>query len=35
MAYLFTNDQTKPDGYENNKVDVKEIEKLTKLKFKP
>lgn len=35
MAYLFTNDQTKPDGYENNKVDVKEIEKLTKFKFKP
>ena len=35
MAYLFVNDQTKPDGYENNKVDVKEIEKLTKLKFKP
>jgi endonuclease G len=35
MGYLFTNDQTKPDGYENNKVDVKEIEKLTKFKFKP
>jgi endonuclease G len=35
MAYLFTNDQSKPDGYANNKVDVSEIEKLTKFKFKP
>ena len=34
MAFLFINNQTKPDGYENNKVEVKEIEKLTKLKFK-
>ena len=35
MAYLFINDQSKPDGYENNRVEVKEIEKLTKLKFLP
>jgi endonuclease G len=34
MAYLFTNDQSKPDGYANNKVDVSEIEKLTKFKFR-
>jgi endonuclease G len=33
-AYLFNNDQSKPDGLANNKVTVKEIEKLTNLKFK-
>lgn len=34
MAFLFINDQSKPDGYENNRVEVSEIEKLTKFKFK-
>ena len=34
MAFLFVNDKTKPDGYENNKVDVKVIEKLTGYKFR-
>jgi len=33
LAYLFSNDASKPDGFENNKVDLKEIEKLTGLKF--
>jgi endonuclease G len=33
MAFLFTNNTSKPDGYENNKVDVKVIEKLTGFKF--
>jgi DNA/RNA endonuclease G (NUC1) len=33
-AYIFTNDQSKADGIENNKVDIKEIEKLTNFKFK-
>jgi endonuclease G len=33
-AYLFNNDQSKPDGLANNKVTVEEIEKLTNLKFK-
>jgi endonuclease G len=32
-SFLFTNDSSKPDGYENNQVDVKVIEKLTGLKF--
>jgi len=32
-SFLFTNDLSKPDGYENNQVDVKVIEKLTGLKF--
>jgi len=31
---LFINDTSKPDGYSNNEVDVKVIEKLTGLKFK-
>jgi endonuclease G len=33
-AYLFNNDDSKPDGFENNLVPLKEIEKLTKHKFK-
>lgn len=35
QAYLFDNVAIKPDGIENNKVDVKVIEKLTGLKFVP
>jgi len=34
MAFLFENDQSKPDGIYNNKVDLIDIEKLTGLKFK-
>lgn len=34
MAFLFENDQSKPDGLNNNRVDLKDIEKLTGLKFK-
>jgi endonuclease G len=34
QAYIFNNDQSKADGIENNKVDIKEIEKLTNFKFK-
>jgi endonuclease G len=34
MAYLFDNDQSSPDGINNNKVDLIDIEKLTGLKFK-
>ena len=33
-AFLFINNISKPDGYSNNEVDVKVIEKLTGLKFK-
>jgi DNA/RNA endonuclease G (NUC1) len=33
-AFLFNNDTTKPDGYENNEVPVEAIEKLTGYKFK-
>ena len=33
MAFLFENDQSKPDGINNNKVDLVDIEKLTGLKF--
>lgn len=32
-AFLFDNNDTKPDGYVNNKVDVAVIERLTGLKF--
>ena len=32
-AYLFENNQSKPDGIQNNVVDVKEIQKLTGFKF--
>jgi endonuclease G len=34
QAYIFNNDQSKADGIENNKVDIKEVEKLTNFKFK-
>lgn len=34
MAFLFENDESKPDGINNNKVDLKDIEKLTGFKFK-
>ena len=34
LAYLFNNDTSKPDGLDNNKVTVAEIEKLTGFKFK-
>jgi endonuclease G len=33
-AYLFNNDQSNPDGINNNKVLVSDIIKLTRLKFK-
>jgi endonuclease G len=33
MAFLFENDESKPDGINNNRVDLKDIEKLTGLKF--
>lgn len=32
-AYLFKNDTSKPDGFENNRVQVLKIEKLTGFKF--
>ena len=34
MAFLFENDQSNPDGINNNKVELIDIEKLTGLKFK-
>lgn len=34
MAFLFENDLSDPDGINNNKVDLKDIEKLTGFKFK-
>jgi endonuclease G len=34
MAFLFDNDQSKPDGIYNNKVELIDIEKLTGFKFK-
>jgi len=34
LAYIFNNDQSKADGIDNNKVDVKEVEALTNFKFK-
>jgi endonuclease G len=34
MGFLFDNDTSKPDGINNNKVDVIDIEKLTGFKFK-
>ena len=33
MSFLFNNDKSTPDGYENNKVDIKIIESLTGFKF--
>lgn len=32
-AYLFNNDESKPDGYENNRVDKSVIENLINIKF--
>jgi len=34
MAFIFNNDQSEPDGINNNKVSVADIIKLTGLKFK-
>ena len=34
FAYLFQNDLSNPDGINNNKVEVSDIEKLTGFKFK-
>jgi endonuclease G len=34
MAFIFDNDQSKPDGINNNKVDLVDVEKLTGFKFK-
>jgi endonuclease G len=34
MAFLFENDLSNPDGINNNKVDLVDVEKLTGLKFK-
>jgi len=34
IAFLFKNEKVKPDGYQNNIVPVKEIEKLTGFKFR-
>lgn len=34
MAFIFDNDQSKPDGIYNNKVELVDIEKLTGFKFK-
>lgn len=33
-SYLFKNDKTKPDGFENNEVNIEVIEKMTGFKFK-
>ena len=33
LGYIFNNTKSKPDGYENNKVDIKVIEQLTGFKF--
>lgn len=33
LAFIFNNDQSKADGINNNKVDIKQIEKLTNFKF--
>lgn len=33
-AYIFNNDKSKADGIENNRVNIKEVEKLTNFKFK-
>jgi endonuclease G, mitochondrial len=34
MAFIFDNNESKPDGIYNNKVELIEVEKLTGLKFK-
>ena len=33
-SFLFENNTSKPDGFQNNKVEISEIEKMTGLKFK-
>jgi DNA/RNA endonuclease G (NUC1) len=33
-AYLFENDQSKPDGIQNNRVEISVIEKLSGIQFK-
>jgi len=33
IGFIFENTKSKPDGYENNKVDIKVIEQLTRFKF--
>ena len=33
-SYLFENTKNKPDGFENNEVDIQEIKKLTGFEFK-
>jgi len=33
MAFLFDNNTSKPDGINNNKVDLVDIQKLTGFKF--
>ena len=33
MAFLFNNDQSAPDGFQNNEIPVAELEKLTGFKF--
>lgn len=32
-AFIFTNDKSKPDGFENNETTIQEIEKITNIKF--
>jgi len=34
MAFIFNNDLSNPDGINNNKVDVADVEKLSGFKFK-
>ena len=34
MAFIFENDQSSPDGINNNRVDLIDVEKLTGFKFK-
>ena len=34
MAFIFENDQSNPDGINNNRVDLIDVEKLTGLKFR-
>jgi hypothetical protein len=34
MSFIFENDLSNPDGINNNRVDLIDVEKLTGLKFK-
>lgn len=34
LAYIFNNDQSKANGIEDNRVDIKQVEQLTNFKFK-